>query len=147
MPMPSQLHVRAAQAALSGSPGDWRAAMELLACVMGEAPAPVLPAVLHALGPLLDRADHDALGPSDFRIYVTPPGVVAPVAASSLSGQQHAWCLCSCHQMWSLLCTAAIQSAEPALVTHWQACAALAANNREQGRSSWACTGPALHDN
>ena len=64
----------AGRAALEGSTADQEAAGWLLGCVMAEAPRPVLPSVLAVLAELLDCTQHNALGPSDFQIYATPPG-------------------------------------------------------------------------
>ena len=64
------------RAALDGSAADREAAGRLLGCVMAEAPRPLLPSVLAVLAELLDCTQHNALGPSDFQIYATPPGTV-----------------------------------------------------------------------
>ena len=72
----------AGRAALEGSAADREAAGRLLGCVMAEAPRPLLPSVLAVLAELLDCTQHNALGPSDFQIYATPPGtmITSPVS-------------------------------------------------------------------
>ncbi|KAK9840722.1 hypothetical protein WJX81_000165 [Elliptochloris bilobata] len=61
----------------SGRPAEERAAQAALGSAMAESSVKIFDAVLAALERLTDRREHDALSPSDVKVYQTPPGKVA----------------------------------------------------------------------
>ena len=56
------------------SAADREAACWALGSALAESPDAVFPLLMAALGPLLDRAEHEALSAAQIKIFQTPPG-------------------------------------------------------------------------